>query len=570
MTEVVSEKINLVYRPAGKDEDEELPFRVLVLSALNPNADLDPYDSLSHIQLNSTDLSPVFASFKPELPLKVENRLLEEGEPLVLTLTFQSLSDFEPRQLMHQITGFTDLVALREQLSICLDQTEYSLSDSVSDALRALDFDAKAVSNSSAALAAAMAELDSRLNQQLNAVLHHEAFQQLESAWRSLAFLVKGIDFQENILVDVVNLDKERLLESFEDAADINQSPLYQLVYSNEFGQFGGRPYSLLVGDYRFDPNAQDIQLLQQIARVAAIAHAPFLSAVSARFFGLENFRDFSRMRDLEAHFDQPQFDKWRGFRQHPDARYVALTLPSFLLRSSYGEDSSVGFNFYETYRKTEVQGLWGNGAFALAERFARAFARYRWYVNSVGEDHGVLPALKVESGRGAQRGQIPTEVLISDRRENDLVRQGFVPLTLRKGKAEAGFYSAASVHYQEPGDSNADLLAAQLDGQLPYILIACRFAHYLKVMQREHIGSWQTRSQIDQELNQWLRQYVSDMDNPAPGVRARRPLRSANLSIREVEGKAGWYMIAMTLTPHFKFLGQPVTLRESGRLDKY
>ncbi|MHA7879574.1 MAG: type VI secretion system contractile sheath large subunit [Saccharospirillum sp.] len=570
MTEGVSEKINLVYRPAGKEDDEELPFRILVLSDLNPSADIDPYDSLSHIQLSSADLSPAFASFQPGLSIQVENRLVEQGDPLVLTLVFTQMNDFEPGRLMHQIPGFADLVALREQLSICLDQTEYRLPETVNDALTALGLDAEAIGHSSAALAASMAELDSRLNQQLNAVLHHESFQQLEATWRSLAFLVQSVEFQENILVDVVSLSKDGLLESFEDAADITQSPLYQLVYSNEFGQFGGRPYSVLVGDYLFDPNAQDIQLLQQIARVSAIAHAPFLSAVSARYFGLETFRDFSRMRDLDAHFEQPRFDKWQGFRQHPDARYVALTLPRFLLRGNHGEDSSLGFHFYESYRKEDHQGLWGNSAYALVERFARAFARYRWYVNSVGEDFGVLPALTVASGRGAQRGQIPTEVLISDRRENDLVRQGFVPLTLRKGKAEAGFYSAASTHYREPGGSNADLLAAQLDGQLPYILIACRFAHYLKVMQREHIGSWQTRSQIDQELNQWLRQYVSDMDNPAPGVRARRPLRSASLTIRDVEGKAGWYMISMALTPHFKFLGQPVTLRESGRLDKY
>ncbi|MEP4547359.1 MAG: type VI secretion system contractile sheath large subunit [Saccharospirillum sp.] len=569
MTEGVSEKINLVYRAHGADQDEELPFRILVLSALNPTADLDPYDAFEKVQLTSNDLSGAFASFQPELTLSIEDEMLGNGEAISITLSFLSLSDFEPESLFPHIPGFTTLIEARDNLSLCLDSETVSLNDTTRALLDRAGLLQEAQTPDSADVSRWMAELDTRLNSQMNVLLHHPDFQRLESAWRSLDYLVGGIDFHENALVDVVNLDKETLRESFEDTPEITQSPLYQLVYSSEFGQFGGKPYSLMVGDYLFDPNAPDIQLLQNLARVAAIAHAPYLGAVSARFFGLDDFREFSRMRDLNAHFQQPGFEKWQSFRQEPDARYMALCMPRFLLREAYAEDNSMGFSFYETYRKQDTQGVWGNAAFALAERVATAFSRYRWFVNMVGEDFGVLPELTVSSGRGAQRGQIPTEVLVSDRRENDLVHQGFVPLTLRKGKSQAGFYSAASVRFHDIEGTPEETIAAQLDGQMPYILIACRFAQYLKVMQREHIGSWKTRAQIDQELTQWLRQYVSDMDNPAPGVRARRPLRSANLSIREVEGKAGWYMISMELTPHFKFLGQPVTLRESGRLEK-
>ena len=569
MTEGVSEKINLVYRAHGAEQDEELPFRILVLSALNPMADLDPYDAFEKVQLTSNDLSGAFASFQPELTLKIEDEMLGDGEAISITLSFLSLSDFEPESLYPHIPGFSTLIEARDNLSLCLDSEAVTLNDTTHALLDRAGLLQEATLPDSADVSRWMAELDSRLNRQMNGLLHHPEFQRLESAWRSLDYLVGGIDFQENALVDVVNLDKETLRESFEDAPEITQSPLYQLVYSSEFGQFGGKPYSLIVGDYLFDPNAPDIQLLQNLARVAAIAHAPYLGAVSARFFGLDDFREFSRMRDLNAHFQQPGFEKWQSFRQEPDARYMALCMPRFLLREAYAEDNSMGFSFYETYRIQDTQGVWGNAAFALAERIATAFSRYRWFVNTVGEDYGVLPELTVSSGRGAQRGQIPTEVLVSDRRENDLVHQGFVPLTLRKGKSQAGFYSAASVRFHDIEGTPEETIAAQLDGQLPYILIACRFAQYLKVMQREHIGSWKTRAQIDQELTQWLRQYVSDMDNPAPGVRARRPLRSASLSIRDVEGKAGWYMISMELTPHFKFLGQPVTLRESGRLEK-
>jgi type VI secretion system protein ImpC len=569
MTEGVSEKINLVYRPQGSDSDEELPFRILVLSSLNPEAELDPYDAFEKVQLTSNDLSGAFTSFKPKLVLQVTDEMLGNGQSITVSIEFFSLSDFEPGSLYRNIPGFSVLIEARDHLSLCLDSEVVSLNDDTRNLLDRAGLLQDSAQPDAADVSRWMADLDGRLNRQMNALIHHPQFQELEAAWRSLDYLVGSIAFQENALVDVVNLDKQTLRESFEDAPEITQSPLYQLVYSSEFGQFGGKPYSLLVGNYLFDPTAQDVQLLQNLARVAAIAHSPYLGAVSARFFGLDDYREFSRMRDLESHFRQPGFEKWQSFRQEPDARYMALCMPRFLLRESYSEDNSMGFSFYESYRKQDSQGVWGNSAFALAERIATSFSRYRWFVNMVGEDYGVLPSLTVSSGRGAQRGQIPTEVLVSDRRENDLVHQGFVPLTLRKGKSQAGFYSAASVRFHDIDGTPEETIAAQLDGQLPYILIACRFAQYLKVMQREHIGSWKTRSQIDQELTQWLRQYVSDMDNPAPGVRARRPLRSASLSVREVEGKAGWYLISMELTPHFKFLGQPVTLRESGRLDK-
>lgn len=568
MTETVSERINLVYQPAGGDGEEELPFRVLVLAALNPAADIDPFAGLETVRLSKPDISPVFAGCPPRLTFAVENALSNDGQSLSIDFTAHSMADFDPAQVISQIPGFDDLLAIRENLSLRLDDPATELSPGSQALLKRSGVDADQ-SDSAVAVSTLLADLDSRLNRQLNQVLHHPAFQSVESAWRSLNYLVTQVSYRDNCLVDVVNLPKEALRESFEDAPEITQSPLYQLIYSNEFGQFGGRPYSIVIGDYLFTPSAHDIHLLQSIARVAAIAHAPFLAAADASFFGLDDYTEFSRMRDLRAHFSQPGFEKWQSFRADPDARYVALCMPRFLLRPSHRETTSLGFRFSENYHRGESRGVWGNSAFALGERIATAFSRYRWYVNMVGEEFGVLPTLSVQSGRGSLRGQIPTEVLISDRRENDLVSQGFIPLTLRKGKSEAGFYSAASVRYIEAEGSHEQALTAQLDCHLPYILIACRFAHYLKVMQREHIGSWKTRSQIDQELNHWLRQYVSDMDNPAPGVRSRRPLRSANLTIREVEGKAGWYMISMTLIPHFKFLGRQVRLQENGRLDK-
>ncbi|HIC86093.1 MAG TPA: type VI secretion system contractile sheath large subunit [Desulfobacterales bacterium] len=423
-----------------------------------------------------------------------------------------------------------------------------------------------------------IAEIDKKLSLQLDAILHHPDFQKLESAWKSLKFLVERTDFRENIKIELLNVSKEDLLEDFEDSPEVVKSGLYKIVYTAEYGQFGGQPYAAMIGNYEFGPGAQDVKLLQYIGSVAAMAHAPFIASAGPQFFGLENFQGLPNLKDLKSIFEGPQYTKWQAFRESEDARYVGLTLPRFLLRLPYGPDTQPlkAFNYQEDVSGSHEHYLWGNTAFAFATRLTESFAKYRWCANIIGPMGGGavedLPLHQYEA-MGAVQTKIPTEVLISERREFELAEEGFIALTMRKGSDNAAFFSANSC--QKPKffgiskEGKEAELNYKLGLQLPYMFIINRLAHYLKVIQRENIGTWKERVDLERELNNWIRQYVADMDNPLPSVRSRRPLRQAQVTVEEVEGEPGWYRVGLKVRPHFKYMGAFFTLSLVGKLDK-
>jgi type VI secretion system protein ImpC len=423
-----------------------------------------------------------------------------------------------------------------------------------------------------------IAAIDRKLGEQLDEILHNAQFQELESAWRSLRFLVDRVDFRENVKVEVLNVSKEELLEDFEDAPEVVKSGLYKTVYSAEYGQFGGKPYACLIGNYQFDAGPRDVRLLQYTAAVAAMSHTPFLAAAAPTFFGIEDFNELPNLKDIKAILEGPHYLKWQAFRETEDARYVGLTLPRFLLRLPYGPDTAPvkKFNYRENVAATHAHYSWGNAAFAFAGCVADSFAQFRWCANIIGPQGGGavedLPLHQYEA-MGAIQTKIPTEVLISERREFELAEEGFIALTMRKGSDNAAFFSANSVQKPKSFGSSAAGKEAELNYklglQLPYMFIISRLAHYLKVIQREHIGTWKERGDLEQELNTWIRQYVSDMDNPMPGVRSRRPLRQAEVVVEEVPGDAGWYRVSLKVRPHFKYLGAYFTLSLVGRLDR-
>ncbi|HDM76121.1 MAG TPA: type VI secretion system contractile sheath large subunit [Deltaproteobacteria bacterium] len=423
-----------------------------------------------------------------------------------------------------------------------------------------------------------VAEIDQKLSRQLDAILHHPEFQKLESAWRALKLLVDRTDFRENVKIEIVNISKEDLLEDFEDAPEVVKSGLYKLVYTSEYGQFGGQPYGAMIGNYEFGPGPQDIKLLQYVASVAAMAHAPFIAAAGPQFFGIESFTELPNLKDLQSIFEGPQYIKWQSFRESEDSRYVGLTMPRFLLRLPYGQDTQPvkAFNYEEDVRENHEHYLWGNTAFAFATRLTDSFAKYRWCPNIIGPRSGGavedLPLHQYEA-MGEIQTKIPTETLISERREYELSEQGFIALTMRKGSDNACFFSANSVQKpkffgisKEGKEAEANY---RLGTQLPYLFIICRLAHYIKVLQRENIGSWKERIDLERELNNWIKQYVADMDNPAPGVRSRRPLRQAQITVEDVEGEPGWYKVGIKVRPHFKYMGAFFTLSLVGKLDK-
>ncbi|HJZ87865.1 MAG TPA: type VI secretion system contractile sheath large subunit [Polyangia bacterium] len=423
-----------------------------------------------------------------------------------------------------------------------------------------------------------IAEVDRRISRQLDEILHHPEFQKLESAWRGLKFLIDRTDFRENIKVELLNCSKEDLLTDFEDSPEIVKSGLYKTVYTSEYGTFGGKPYGAMIANYEIGPGPQDIQLLQNVASVATMAHAPFIAAAGPQFLGAKSFEKLPNLKDLRSIFEGPQYTKWRGFRESEDARSVGLAMPRFLLRLPYGKESVPvkSFNYEETVTDNHEKYLWGNAAFTFASRLSDSFAKYRWCPNIIGPTAGGavenLPLHQYQA-MGEIQTKIPTEVLISERREYELSEEGFMALTMRKDSDNACFFSANSCQKPKNFGQSAEGKQAEtnykLGTQLPYMFIINRLAHYIKVLQREQIGSWKERSDLERELNQWIGQYVVDMDNPSPAVRGRRPLRMAQIKVEDVPGDAGWYKVDMKVRPHFKYMGAFFTLSLVGKLDK-
>jgi type VI secretion system protein ImpC len=429
-----------------------------------------------------------------------------------------------------------------------------------------------------AAVDAMIAELDKRISAQVNEIIHAPKVQELESAWRGLKFLVDRVDFRENVKVEFVNAPKEDLVTDFEDTPEIPQSGLYRTVYSSEYGTFGGHPYGLMVANFDIGPGPQDMQLLRNCAAVAAMAHAPFITNASPKFFGSDTFVDLPKLKDLKAQFEGPQYARWNSFRDTEDARNVAVCLPRFLLRLPYGQETipSKSFNFEEDLVGHHERYLWGHASIAFASRVADSFAKYRWCPNIIGPQSGGsvenLPLHNFEA-MGDVQTKIPTEVQLTERREYELSEEGFVGLVFRKGSDNACFFSANSpqrpkIFGNTPEGKEAET-NFRLGTQLPYLFVVTRLAHYIKVLQREQIGSWKERADLERELNKWIIQYVVDMENPAPAVRARKPLRQAQILVEDVDGQPGWYRSKIKVRPHFKYMGASFDLSLVGKLDK-
>ena len=422
-----------------------------------------------------------------------------------------------------------------------------------------------------------ISEIDLALSKQMDEIPHQPQFQQLESAWRGLKLLVDRTDFRENIKLDMLHVTKEEMLDDFDNAGDITRSGLYKHVYTAGYGQFGGEPIAAMIGNYTFGPSSPDIRLLSYVASVGAMAHAPFVMAASPEFFNLKSFQDLPSIKEVNDIFEGPGHTKWRSLREMEDSKYIAATLPSFLLRTPYDglENPVRSFSYDEAIDGQHDNYLWGNTAFLMATRLTDSFARYRWCPNIIGPQSGGavedLPVHLYES-LGQLQAKIPTEVLISDRKEYELAEAGFIPLTMRKDSDNAAFFSANSIQKPKAFPKTREGQEAQtnykLGTQLPYLFIVNRLAHYIKVLQREQIGSWKERQDMERELNTWLKQYIADQDNPSADVRSRRPLRAAQIDVQDVAGNPGWYQVSLSIRPHFKYMGANFEISLVGRLD--
>lgn len=409
-------------------------------------------------------------------------------------------------------------------------------------------------------------KIDQIIGLQLDAVLHHPRFQEVESAWRGLRFLIDRCDFHSNIKVEVLDVSKEALQNDFEDSPETIQSGLYRHIYTQEYDTPGGEPITAMVSNFEFNRGAPDIVLLSEIARVAASAHCPFIGSVGSSFFGKESIDEVPKIQDVSSYMERAEYIRWKSFRETEDSRYVGLVMPRFLLRLPYGEENPVrGFQYAEDVKHEGHENyLWGNATFAFAANMAESFKTHGWTVNIRGPEAGGkvenLPLHHYDVGKGKQP-KIPTEIIVSETQEMAFSNQGFVPLSYYKNSNFACFFSANST--QKPTEySTVDATAnSRINSRLPYIFLVSRISHYLKVLQRENIGSSKTRQELENELNDWLQGLVTKMTNPDPELIATHPLRDAEIKVEEIPENPGYYRVSLFVVPHFQIEGVDVRL---------
>ena len=418
---------------------------------------------------------------------------------------------------------------------------------------------------------AIIAEIDKKLTDQVNLILHHERFQQVESAWRGLNYLVNNTETDEMLKIRVMNISKKDLSKTLRKYKGVawDQSPLFKRIYEQEYGQLGGEPYGCLVGDYHFDHTPPDVELLGQMAQIASGAHAPFIAGAAPALMGMDSWQELANPRDLSKIFAAPDYAAWRSLREADDAKYVGLAMPRFLARLPYGAKTNPveEFDFEEeTGGGIHTKYAWANSAYAMAVNINRSFKLYGWCSSIRGVESGGavegLPVHTFPSDDGGVDMKCPTEIAISDRREAELANSGMMPLIHRKNTDVAAFIGAQSLQkpfeYQDP-DATAN---ARLAARLPYLFASCRFAHYLKCMVRDKVGSFKERADMERFLGDWIQQYV--VANPATvgdEIKAKRPLSAAEVKVEDVEGNPGYYSAKFYLRPHYQLEGVTVTL---------
>ena len=426
-------------------------------------------------------------------------------------------------------------------------------------------------------LEAIVAEIDRRLAAQVNLILHDPEFQQIEASWRGLQFLVTGTETGPLLKIKLLDISKRELrrtLRKFHGTA-WDQSPLFRQVYEEEYGQFGGEPYGVLIGDYEFDHRPEDVQLLSQLAQIAAAAHTPFIAAAAPSVMQMDTWAELANPRDLTRIFQTPEYTAWRSLRASEDSRYLGLCLPRFLARLPYGArtDPTEGFAFEETCEGPDGRRyLWANAAFAMAANLTRAFSLYAWCVRIRGVDTGGavegLPVLTFPTADGDVDRRCSTEIALSERREAELARNGFIPLVHRKGSDLAAFIGVPSLQTPQEYADVAATMNAAISSRLPYLFACCRFAHYLKCMVRDKVGGSLNRTQLQEWLRRWLSQYVDGMPNDSDeNYKATHPLIEAGVALETIDDKPGQYTAKFHLRPHFQMEGLTASLRLVSRV---
>ncbi|MDE1566888.1 type VI secretion system contractile sheath large subunit [Aquabacter sp. P-9] len=427
---------------------------------------------------------------------------------------------------------------------------------------------------------AAITAIDGKLSAQLNAIMHHADFQKLEGTWRGLNHLVMNSETGSSLKIRVLNCTKKELYKSLTKASEFDQSVIFKKIYETEFGSPGGEPYGALIGDYEFSNHPEDVELLSQVSQVAAAAFAPFISAASPKLFGFDEYTELSKPRDLEKIFDSVEYAKWRSFRESEDSRFVTLTLPRTLARLPYGSQTKPVEAF--DYEESPIQGgvargmahdeyCWMNSAYVLGARLTDAFAQHGWCTAIRGAEGGGkvenLPSHVFVSDDGDTDQQCPTEIGITDRREAELSKLGFLPLCHYKGTDYAVFFGAQTTQKPKKYDRPEATANAAISARLPYIMATSRFAHYLKIMGRDKVGSFMEASDCEAWLNRWIINYVNGNPDAGQEMKAKYPLAEAKVEVREIPGKPGAYNAVAWLRPWLQMEELTTSLRMVARI---
>ncbi|HYP84243.1 type VI secretion system contractile sheath large subunit [Variovorax sp.] len=424
---------------------------------------------------------------------------------------------------------------------------------------------------------AMIAAIDAKLTEQVNRIIHHEDYQKLESAWRGLHYMVNNTETDENLKIRVMDISKKELhkqLRKFKGTA-WDQSPLFKKIYEQEYGQFGGEPFGAILGDYHFDQSPPDVELLGEMAKIAASAHAPFITGASPNLMQMESWQELANPRDLTKIFSTPEYAAWRSLRESDDSKYIGLCMPRFLARTPYGAKTNPveEFDFEEdTDGADHGKYAWANAAYAMATNINRSYKLYGWGSRIRGIESGGavenLPLHTFPSDDGGVDQKCPTEIAISDRREAELSKAGLLSLIHRKNSDFAAFIGAQSLHKPAEYDDPDATANANLAARLPYLFACNRFAHYLKCIVRDKVGSFKERADMERWLNKWIMNYVDgDPANSSEETKARRPLAAAEVVVEEVEGNPGYYASKFFLRPHYQLEGLTVSLRLVSKL---
>src|SRR3989440_1837028 len=418
---------------------------------------------------------------------------------------------------------------------------------------------------------AIIAEIDRKLSEQINLILHHEDFKSLEGSWRGLHYLVNNTETGENLKIRVMNISKKdvsKTLKKFKGTA-WDQSPLFKKLYEEEFGMPGGQPYGCLVGDYYFDHSAPDVEMLSGISQISAASHSPFITAAAPSLLNMETWQELSNPRDLAKIFGTPEYAAWKSLRESDDARYLGLTMPRVLARLPYGAKTSPvdEFAFEEDSAGADhTKYVWTNAAYSMATNVTRSFKLYGWCARIRGAESGGmvegLPVHTFPTDDGGVDMKCPTEIGITDRREKELADCGFMPLSHWKNTDYAVFVGAQSLQKPQAYDNPDATANANLAARLPYLFATCRFAHYLKCIVRDKIGSFKEREDMERWLNKWIMNYVTADPNASEEVKSEYPLAAAEVTVAEVAGNPGYYTSKFFLRPHFQLQGLTVSLR--------